>query len=171
MPTYDSRHKITKMVISPFTMKYSNQFKKGSQVVYSEEQCSHLIFALWHIEEGFSFFSEFDGEVELLFISRESVLNYREAVKYASHFVEQNIDLSPEGIVETMNAERLSNGFGIDTDISHSFAKYLRVSHPNELVHTAALTWVSGDECLIECTLAGGGNVKKHHQVGIPIFF
>ena len=43
--------------------------------------------------------------------------------------------------------------------------------NPNELVNTAALTWVSGDECLIECSLAGGGNVKKHHQIGIPIFF
>lgn len=171
MPTYDSRHKITKMVISPFTMKHSNELKKGSQIVYSEEQYSHLVFVLWHKLEGFSFFSEYDGEIELLFTSSESVLNSREAVEFASRFVEQNIDLSPEGLVEQMNSERLSRGFGFDTDLSVSFAKYLRVSHPNELVHTASIAWVSNDECVVECSFAGGGNVKKHHQIGIPIFF
>lgn len=171
MPTYDSRHKITKMVISPFTMKHSNELKKGSQIVYSEEQYSHLVFVLWHKLEGFSFFSEYDGEIELLFTSSESVLNLREAVEFASRFVEQNIDLSPEGMVEQINGERLSREFGFDTDVSTSFAKYLRVSHPNELVDVASMTWLSGDECLIDCTFAGGGNVKKHHQIGIPIFF
>jgi hypothetical protein len=152
-------------------MKHSNELKKGSQIVYSEEHYSHLVFVLWHKAEGFSFFSECDGDVELLFVSSESALNSREASEFASRFVEQNIDLSPEGVVEAMNREKLSREFNFDTDTGVSFAKYLRVSHPNELVDTAALTWVANDECLIDCTLVGGGNVKKHHQIGIPIFF